>query len=177
MKYWHTNPRYIAFDTSVKEFCTLHRLPRKTSFDLRIQSTNIIVQANKRLEGIFFAMGKGKGNGTSNSNFKTKFATISLDAETKELCKAWLEAHSKDLDTFFTDMVRDGWKTSLRWDETNDCFISASTNVDEDSRNYDVCVTSRSDNMYEAILISYYKIYVMFDRKKLPVEPEKQNWG
>lgn len=177
MQYWHTNPRLICFDTTPALFSKLHSLRARTKVEILSLATHLTNMANERLNSLhegFYMAGK---NGNSNSNFKTKFASITLDAETKDLCKAWLAANAKDLDTFFVDMVRDGWKTSLRWDETNDCFIASSTNVDADSRNHDVCVTSRSDNMFEAILINYYKIYIMFDRKKLPTEPEKQNWG
>jgi hypothetical protein len=138
---------------------------------------HLINEASIRLEEMEKILMGNKGKANNGNQFTTKFAVIALDSEGKQLAKQWLASNSKDLDTFFVDLVRDGWKTSLRWDNENDCFIASCTNVDDDSKNHNTCVTSRSDNMYESILINYYKIYIMFDGKKLPVEQAKDNWG
>lgn len=177
MKYWHTNPRLICFDTTPSDFSKLHSLRSRTKIEILLTAKHLIDEASIRLQEFDNIMGNKKNGKSGGSQFSTKFAVISLDSEGKELAKQWLAANHKDLDTFFVDLVRDGWKTSLRWDSENDCFIASATCVDDDNRNYDVCVTSRSDNMYEAVLINYYKIYILFDNKKLPVESAKANWG
>lgn len=107
----------------------------------------------------------------------TMFCAISLDTPGKEAAKSWLAKNAKDIDNFATIMVRDGWKTSFSWDDYNDCFISSATMRDEGHKNYDICVTSRSDNMWDAMLLNYYKIYVLFKEQKLPTEKQKDNWG
>lgn len=106
-----------------------------------------------------------------------RFCTIQLDTEGKVLAKQWITANNKDLDTYFDTLIRDGWKTSLTFDEYNDCFIASSTQRDEDDRNHNVCLTSRSDNMYEAIMLNVYKLYIMYEGKKLPTEKQSNNWG
>jgi len=107
----------------------------------------------------------------------TKFCAVSLDTPAKEEARKWLSHNSQDLDTFAVQMVRDGWKCTFSWDGYNDCFIASSTCRDENDSNYDTCVTSRSDNMWDAMLLNYYKIYVLFSNKTLPTEREKNNWG
>lgn len=119
-------------------------------------------------------MGKKK----QQNNFgSTKFCAISLDTEGKEKARAWLSKHGKDLDTLACDMVRDGWKSSFTWDADNDCFIASSTQRDEDDKNYDICVTSRADNMWDAWMLNYYKIYVLYPKAELPTERAKNSWG
>lgn len=107
----------------------------------------------------------------------TKFCAISLDTAQKEAARKWLGLYSKDIDTFACDMVRDGWKTSFTWDADNDCFIASATMRDEDSDNFDICVTSRSDIMWDALMLNYYKIYVLYKDKQLPTERSKNSWG
>lgn len=122
-------------------------------------------------------MAKKKSSGRSNSAFTTKFAPVRLQAEDKKSFEAWLSANEKDFDTFFTNTVVDGWKTSFTWDSENDCFIASCTMRDEDDKNYDVCVTSRAGNAFQAFMMTYYKIYEMFAEKKIPTEKVENNWG
>lgn len=111
------------------------------------------------------------------SQFTTKFCAISLDTPAKAEAKKWLEKNGRDLDTYAVQMVRDGWKSSFSWDEYNDCFIASATMRESGHKNFDVCVTSRSDNMWDAMLLNYYKIYVLFTDQPLPTERPKDNWG
>lgn len=119
-------------------------------------------------------MGKGKSNSWQGT---TKFCAISLDTEGKEKARAWLEKNGKDIDTLATDMVRDGWKTTFTWDADNDCFIASATQRDEDHRNYDICVTSRAGTMWDALMLNYYKIYVLYKNQSLPTERAKNSFG
>lgn len=119
-------------------------------------------------------MGKGKNSGWQGS---TKFCAISLDTAGKDAARKWLSLHGKDIDDLATLMVRDGWKTSFTWDDDNDCFIAAATMRTEGDRNYDVCVSSRSDIMWDALMLNYYKIYVLYKDQALPTERAKNAWG
>lgn len=119
-------------------------------------------------------MGKKKA---SNFQGTTQFCAIQLDTAQKTEARKWLETYAKDFDEYASTMVRDGWKTSITWDDYNDCFIASSTMREEEHKNYDICVTSRSDVMWDAWILNYYKIYVMHKDQKLPTERAKQQWG
>lgn len=152
---------------------TRFKPPKATQFQL---IDHLVNEANHKLNLIEELIMPRKQQ-SKMSDFSTMFCTISLDTEQKKQAREWLTKNQSDLDTFFNDLIRDDWKTSISFDSYNDCFIAASTQRNEDSKNHNVCVTSRSDNLYEAIMLNYYKIYILFDGKKLPVEKEKQNWG
>jgi hypothetical protein len=152
---------------------TYVRYPDKSSI-LRF-TAHYINEANSKiglLEEII--MPKMKGNFNAGT---VKFCAISLDTEGKAKARLWLDKHGKDLDTFAVQMVRDGWKSTFSWDDYNDCFIASATCKDERDANFDICCTSRSDNMWDAMLLNYYKIYVLYKDTILPTEREKSNWG
>lgn len=147
--------------------------PTKSSIVYLIN--HYINEANEKINRLEeFIMPKVK----KQNNFgSTKFCAISLDTAQKDIARKWLEKNGKELDTFASIMVRDGWKASFSWDSYNDCFIASSTCRDEADTNYDVCCTSRSDNMWDAMLLNYYKIYVLYKDQTLPTERAKENWG
>lgn len=111
------------------------------------------------------------------NNWGVKFCSIELDTPSKEKMKKWASENYKDLETYGDAMIRSGWKTSLSWSDDNDCFIAASTQQDEDDENHKVCVTSRSNNMFEALILNYYKIFVLYKNSALPTERKNDNWG
>jgi hypothetical protein len=105
------------------------------------------------------------------------FAAVRLNSQDKAAAKRWITENFADLETYVVRALIDIWKISFSYDEGNDCYIASFTSRDEKNENYNICVVSRSDNPLEAILISYYKIYIMFDGHKLPTEHESDNWG
>lgn len=129
---------------------------------------------NHVMEDKLMAKGKKASKGFA---FTTKFAAVKITAELKPEYDIWLEVNGKDADNLIAISQGDGWKMSSRWDNENDCYINSLTMIDEDDKNYDVCVVSRSDNFFEAYMLNHYKIYVLYDKKKLPTEREKENWG
>lgn len=120
--------------------------------------------------------GKGKKKSTAGM-FSTEFAAVKLQPEDKAAFDAWLEHNGADFMNYWEIMCGDGWKPSQRWDNENDCYICSATQVDEDDKNHNICVVSRSSNLGEAFLMNYYKIYELFDGKKLPTEAPSQTWG
>lgn len=167
-----TSQASITPNQYVRRF-TRFKPSKATQFQL---IDHLINEANSKLLTLEnLLMSKNKKN--QSNNYDVSFCTISLDTEGKELARGWLKANEKDLDQFFADLIRDDWKTSISFDSYNDCFIAASTQRDDDNKNHNVCVTSRSDNLFEAIMLNYYKINILFEGRKLPVEKEKMNWG
>lgn len=176
MRYPHTIPLCYALDVTLREQVRKWGFSEHRKHEIAKFSPHLTNEVNSNLER-YFEMANKARKPQEQSAYTTKFCTIALDTEEKAILKEWLQSNSKDLDTYFHTMVTDGWKTSITWDDNNDCFIASATQRFDDDKNHNVCVTSRSDNMYEAILITFYKIYVLFKDKKLPIEPNKQNWG
>lgn len=121
-------------------------------------------------------MSKKKKAVSSNWN-NTEFAAVKITAELREEFALWLGENGSDYINFCEIMAGDGWKASQRWDGEHDCYICSLTMTDEDDRNYNVCLVSRSDNFAEAVLMNYFKAYVLYDKKKLPTEAPQDKWG
>lgn len=106
-----------------------------------------------------------------------KFAAITIDKELATRFKAYWADNAADVDTLMVRANRDGWKTSSSYDADNDCFIVSATMRDEDDVNYDICVTSRSDSLFEAYGLCIFKIYQLYPEQRIPTEAKKNNWG
>jgi len=176
MKYPHKIALCYALDITVRSQVRKWGFSEHRKHELSKFVPHILNEANKSLEGYYEMANKQRASRNYDAN-GIKFCTILLDTEQKSVLKEWLNNNQADLDTYFHNMVTDGWKTSCTWDDVNDCFIASATQRFDDDKNYNVCVSSRSDNLYEAILITYYKIYVLYEGKRLPTEPTKANWG
>lgn len=109
--------------------------------------------------------------------FTTEFAAVRLDIAEKASFQTWLKENGDDYGNYIAMCQGDGWKISSRWDGENDCYIHSFTMTDENDRNANICVTSRSDNYFEAFFLNWYKVYVMYDKRRLPTEAAKINWG
>ena len=106
-----------------------------------------------------------------------EFASVRLDEGLKDEFMHWLKNIEDDLIVFVAEMLSCGWKESSVWDDKNDCYIVSWTMKDEDDRNHHIVVSSRSDNLVEASLMGYYKVNVLYPKKRLPTEAPKQQWG
>lgn len=105
------------------------------------------------------------------------FSTARLtESDSKDFAK-WCEGQIEDLMLGVIHLVAGGWKMSLTWDDINDCFIASVTCKDEKNRNHNVCVSSRSDNAIEAMLMNVYKIDVLHKNEKMPTRGNRDSWG
>jgi len=151
--------------------------PLKKSDQIRLMSVYVAdfeAMYNAQME--FRQMAKNTGN-NGQFRFTTQFAAVRLDPEGKDAFQTWLKEVGDDYGNFVVICQGDGWKIGSRWDNANDCFIHSFTMTDEKDRNANICVTSRSDNYFEAFFLNYYKVYVLYDKKRLPTEAPKENWG
>jgi hypothetical protein len=128
---------------------------------------------NLVLEGNGIVAKKAK----TQSMFSTKFAAITLSKDEKAVAKSWVDMHIADCETYWVNLGVNGWKQSSTYDSENDCWIVSMTQRDETHMNYDVCVTSRADNPIEALMLTIYKVEVLYCGVKLPTERETENWG
>lgn len=105
------------------------------------------------------------------------FVTVRLDKDQAVAFTTWQNTKGIDFELELGDFMSRGWKTSITWDNGNDCYIVSSTCKDDRNVNHNLCITSRSTNWYEAMLLNVYKVTVMFKNGKLPTEQTENNWG
>lgn len=111
------------------------------------------------------------------NNSDIKFAYVRLGEEEREAFIEWRKLHEEQIWTFLHQLAENGWKASFGEDMANACYIASHTCNNEDDRNYKVCVSSRSDDISEALLMNVFKIGVMYDGKKLPTDNPGNSWG
>jgi len=120
-------------------------------------------------------------NGKSTSNNKgfaeIEFVDLRLDAVQKEEFVQWKKALGEDSYSAITDLVGTGHKLSLTWDDNGNCFIASFTCRDERNVNTGKCITSRSDDWYEAALLGVFKATVIFKNGAWLGATRKDNWG
>ncbi len=105
------------------------------------------------------------------------FANVRLSEQQKGDFQEWVDKNAKDFLQFQTDLLVEGWKLSIKADLQNACFMVSHTCGAEKHQNYNICLTSRSEDWEEALWMNIYKIRVLFANEKLPTETLKNNWG
>lgn len=124
---------------------------------------------------------QGNGNKTTKSKpgFNDfQFADIRLSETDKKAFLKWYEENSGDLYIHIAEMVNDGCKLSASWSDANDCYIASFTCLNDKSENYCLVLSSRSDDLFEAIAINIYKHRVMVgDSNPWPTSKTTQVWG
>jgi len=135
-------------------------------------------ELSKKLEQEYEEMAKSKAKTKRADNFGGfQFAQVQLSTEDKPVFKRWLEENSADYERYFDNAVRSDWKVSTRFVEDQDAIICTFTMMDEDDLNHHVTVSSWSDDIFEAFFLTYYKVFVMYDGKRLPTENSGSRWG
>lgn len=113
----------------------------------------------------------------SNSGFTTTFIDVRLAKADGDQFRAYMQQGNDELALEMATLVSQGHKLSLSWDNKNVCFIASVTCRDEKAINYDCCITSRSDDWFEAIMLCVFKAVVLANGKAWQEMSEKSNWG
>lgn len=74
-------------------------------------------------------------------------------------------------------MMAEGYKLSIKWDSENVCFIASWTSSADMAVNTNMCMTSRSNDWYEAALMGVYKHKFIFGKTGWPRQGKDNNWG
>jgi len=123
-------------------------------------------------------MPRGKASARKQSNFvETEFVSVRLDKEQALAFASWLEQDNESRALDLAEFITAGHKTSITWDDYNSCFIVASTCKDEASDNNNKCITSRSNDWYEAMMLNVYKANVIFDKGAWEADAQTNAWG
>ena len=108
---------------------------------------------------------------------ETRFVDIRLDKKQQDLFREFMEKKADDLSLALADFIADGNKTSITWDDENKTFIVASTCKNPDSINLDACISSRSQDWYEALMLNVFKHLVICGAGEWEGESRDKSWG
>jgi len=163
------------FNRNFGRYCRFHNLRGNM---ITLYRKYHLDEVNKRFEELETIMAKNKSKSTKNDMFGGyEFAQVHLEPEDLELYDQWAKEHKDDFVFYMQDLLTSDWKVSFTWDEEGDCYLASCTMKDDDDINKKLVLTSRSDEPFDAALMSYYKIKVMFEGKRLPVEKKSRNRG
>jgi hypothetical protein len=97
------------------------------------------------------------------TRYGTEFVNLRLSLEQKPQFEVWAKENQDDLFNYLVNMVADGYKISINLDANNDCIIVAVTGTDNNRTNRGRCMTSRSHDAIEALLMAIFKHVVLCD--------------
>jgi|SRR5215471_17617782 len=119
-------------------------------------------------------------NGRNSKNFSPGefvFVDVRLSKSDQADFLDWCLKDAKDNLQVVAQLIGEGFKTSLSWDVENVCFIASCTCRVENDPRYNHCVTSRSDDWMEAILLNSYKIHKLMTTDDWLSPRAGNNWG
>jgi hypothetical protein len=108
------------------------------------------------------------------------FINIYLSEDEQQKFHDWSISKDRGFDDFeelLGLLVNAGYKISIKPDYDNDCYV-VSTTGEENTPNHNCCVSSRSDDLEEALMLAYYKVAVISAWGEFPRKPKRKlNWG
>jgi len=114
----------------------------------------------------------------ANSSFaEIEFVGVRLDKEQAELFADWVAADQETRALDLAEFLSAGHKTSITWDDHNACFIVSATCKDESNDNFNRCLTSRSNDWYEAMMLNVFKHQVLFKKQRWNGDANTNSWG
>lgn len=124
------------------------------------------------------ANGKSRGKGRKGSwSDDYQFAEIKLSKDQKTDFSNWCSEYADDAMSYLDKIVQGDIKASISWSDAQECYTFSLTDNGENSPNYHVVMVSRSDTVWEALLIGLYKVIVICSDGRWPVSREESNWG
>lgn len=118
----------------------------------------------------------GKTLGKYHENEFT-FVSVSIQKSDRGEFQRWAIEQQDNLLDLLERAITDGIKISVSYDLLNDCITASATVVDANKADYNSCITSRSDNVGEALLLTAYKIFVLLEGVAWRTQGTDRNWG
>jgi hypothetical protein len=105
------------------------------------------------------------------------FADVKLNASEKDVFLSWVKSTDANCIDSLEALIADSYRVSVKYDYQNSCVTVTLTQQDTKHRNSGLVIMSRSDNVDAAILLSGYKVFVLFEGQRLPTRSEDNSWG
>lgn len=106
-----------------------------------------------------------------------EFVTINLTEEQAKEFSVWAKKPPTPLGDMIGQVMVTGYKVSIGWDNSNQCFIATFTGRKEQKHNPARSLSSRSDDWYESLAINCYKHFVLSSAARWEGGKDKKNWG
>lgn len=119
------------------------------------------------------AYGKKQAGKGSYGNADVKFANISWTAETDKQYLQWVKDHAPSLEEGIDFLINAGYRVSITWDDNSDCPKVSVTGSETAKNNKNIVCTSWGESIEDCVLVSIFKIEVLFPGQNLPTEREK----
>lgn len=163
------------FNTALSRFFATYKMTRQQQ---ALYRTYHYEKLSEQFEKDFEAMAAKKGKSKSNRfDGAYQFAAITLNSDDAVVVREWMAKNEADYNIFYDNLLRADWKLSVRWVEDEGAMVCSATMTDEDDLNHHIVVTSWSDNPFEAFMLTYWKIFVLYAGKRLPTEAHTGRWG
>jgi len=125
----------------------------------------------------FIMPGKAAKTGLRKNGFSTTFVNYKLTGKEKEdfikFAKGDFDTHSKRI----VEAMSNGMKFSFSENRENGTAIASLTCRDEGNINFDRCITSRSPDWYEALLMCVFKLDVLGGDNDWLDQAGSDDWG
>jgi prolyl oligopeptidase PreP (S9A serine peptidase family) len=123
-------------------------------------------------------MAKKNVSGNNSEAWKnTVFVSYKLTKEDKVVFEKWSSRNEAEVALDVATFMSSGAKTSITWDTTNNVWIVAATMKEETNKSYNECISSRSDDWYEALRMNAFKALVLCKNAAWSSLSEGQDWG
>jgi len=111
------------------------------------------------------------------SGINIQFVDMRLSGEHKEGFREWFQRKGDMVALDIATFISNGHKIGITWDDKHTCWIVSATCKDDANVNVDCCVTSRSDEWYEALAMCVYKNDVVANKGRWLDESNEDHWG
>lgn len=108
------------------------------------------------------------------------FINVRLDEDQKEAFGLWFASGDVNITNEIDDLLGQGMKVGLSYDEENECYICTFTGRLLDDFEHRYCSTSRAGTLPEVLALSVYKHTVLCGADYtdfLPKTGRKLSWG
>lgn len=127
--------------------------------------------------GTIMAKHTNRRSPSQKNSFDVTFVDVRLSAQDKEQFTSYMLQEADELNLNLADFIADDHKFSVTWDDENKCFIASATCRDEGSINHNCCISSRSQEWYEAMQLTVFKATVLLGGKAWTDAKTDKSWG
>lgn len=108
---------------------------------------------------------------------ETNFVNLKITGKHKDGFLSWMSRKDNDIQVDVAAFMSNGHKTSISWDTNNNVWIVSATCKDESSPNVNCCLTSRSNEWWEAMCMNVYKHDIICAQGSWLDSAESGDWG
>ncbi|GJQ33883.1 MAG: hypothetical protein HBSAPP04_27220 [Ignavibacteriaceae bacterium] len=131
-----------------------------------------------KLSEVVMPQKKQQNNDNNRQNWtKVEFVNINLSKSEKTQFKSWYADNQAELPMLLTAFLSAGYKTSMKYDFENSCFIVTAICEDDGLPNHGKALTSRSDDWLEALALNLFKTDVLSPDGVWETSGKGNSWG